>query len=85
MICRRFKTVLSKQVSEAGALVIGFLPFVLYIAFLETTRRVTPYVIHICVNRLMTQTILAVNLVGVVLQVSDWAFSLAKVVYQMTV
>lgn len=33
----------------------------------------------------MAQTILAVNLVGVVLQVSDWAFSLAKVVYQMTV
>lgn len=33
----------------------------------------------------MTQTILAVNLVGVVLQVSDRAFYLAKVVYQMTV
>lgn len=48
MICRRFKTVVSKQVSQAGALVIGFLPFVLYIAFLETTRRVTPDMSYLC-------------------------------------
>ena len=46
-IWRHFENVVSEKVSQAEALVIEFLPFVMYTAFLETTRRVIPHMSYV--------------------------------------